>query len=108
MRNLEFIWDVCVPYYVLFDVLQPNMPRRSSNERSIAYVGSPARWLRYIELNQLEARIMKMHASPAAARQLCWLASRPAAINHCADVAALPYRNIHVYTCVRACVYISS
>jgi len=34
-----------------------------------------------------------------------WLVSRPAAVNQLADVAALPYRNTHVYTCV--CVYIS-
>jgi hypothetical protein len=104
--GISNLYGTCVPYYVLFYVLRPNRPLRSSTECSSADVGSPARWLRYIELNQLGARNMKMHASPAAGRQLCWLASWPAAVNQCADVAALPYRNIHVYTCVRACVYI--
>ena len=34
-----------------------------------------------------------------------WVTGWPVAVNQCADVAALPYRNTHVYTCVCVCVY---
>jgi hypothetical protein len=100
-RTCVYLITFCFTY--LYN--RPNRPWRSSNECIGVDVGSPARWLRYIELNQLGARIMKMHASPAAGRQQCWLAGWLAAINQRADVAALPYRNIHVCTCACMCVY---
>lgn len=81
---------------------RPNRPCRSVNECSSADVGSPARWLRYIELNQLGARIMKMHASPAAGRQLCWLAGWPA--GRCKPTCRRRGIAISKHTCIHLCV----
>jgi hypothetical protein len=86
----KYVYSVTlVSYSYVTDRLKP---WHSPNECSSANVGSHACQLWYVELNQLGANIMKMHASPAAwSREAGWLlaATNMETLRHC-----------HIETCI--------